>query len=25
VPVIAGDHISLSMTGLGEASLRFVP
>jgi len=25
VPVVAGDHISLSMTGLGEASLRFVP
>lgn len=25
VPVAAGDRISLSMTGLGESSLRFVP
>lgn len=25
VPVVAGDRISLSMSGLGEASLRFVP
>ena len=25
VPVVAGDQISLSMSGLGEASLRFIP
>ena len=25
VPVVAGDHISLSMSGLGDISLRFVP